>query len=253
MPLPEFDVVRVETTYADLRPTDRIVAQDGTVWPIADLGIGSNGAMISFWLSDPVSRVKMHNMTKARNDSVTVERIPTHAEDVAKAEAEFPEPGQRVEPGEVIGRIGSTGNSIGLHLQLGAAVTAEVTAEDVAKAGAEFLTGEDGPIYLAEETSGYGVELLSQELGAVVTAEVTAEEVDQAKEAAATDTPIEILAFAEMTPLEQRSHLYLLHGVFAYDLQSRDELVATHEQAHADHAAGKLNSRQIPHTHGVPK
>jgi hypothetical protein len=209
MPLPEFDVVRVETTYADLRPTDRIVAKDGTVWPIVELD--GHQAVVTFWLCDPVTKIKTHLMNKQPADPVTVERIPTHAEDVAKAEAEFPE-------------------------------APRATQEEIDS----FVARANAPLPDA-------VELVKEELGAVVTAEVTAEEVDGAKEAAATDTPVEIIPFTEMTPLEQRSHLYLLHGVFAHDLQGRDELIALHDQAHADHAAGKLNARQIPHTHGVPK
>jgi hypothetical protein len=221
---PEFNVERIETTYADLRPTDRIVAKDGTVWPIAELEYHLGLDVQRFWLCDPVTKVKTHFMAKELADPVTVERIPTHAEDVAKAEAEFPGPVPSSDaPDEVFDEWNRT--------------EAEFPGKPLAEA-VEEVTGEKG------------VEVVREIIDGVVTAEVTAEEIDAARQAVATDTPVEIIPFAEMTPLEQRSHLYLLHGVFSNDFQSRSDLVATHDQAHADHTAGKLNARQIPHTHG---
>jgi hypothetical protein len=78
--------------------------------------------------------------------------------------------------------------------------------------------------------------------------EYTQREHDAAVEATE-ENPVSLPPFPDMTPLEQRSHLYLLHGVFAFDLKSRDELNDMHNEAHRLHAAGELNAQHIPHTH----
>ena len=77
---------------------------------------------------------------------------------------------------------------------------------------------------------------------------MTAAEVDAAN-AATEDSPVGLPAFADMTILEMRSHLYLLHGVYAHDLRSRAETMAMHDQAHVDQEAGRLQSAYVPHVH----
>ena len=80
--------------------------------------------------------------------------------------------------------------------------------------------------------------------------EYTATEYDAAN-TATDEQPVSLPAFDSMTPLEQRSHLYLLHGVFSFDLKSREELADMHSGAHLSHDAGSLKSRYIPHVHEV--
>ena len=192
----------IDTTYADLRPTDLVIDKSGQAWPLDDLATNGDVEVfgVTFWLCDPVTNVKMHHLTKPGSDSVKVSRLPTQADEAAKLEADFN------------------------------------TAAELSKAGVEEAD---------MATAVAGVEAL---LGGTVEAEVTAEEVDAAA-AATDDAPVSLPPFADMTPLEQRSHLYLLHGLFGSDVTGKAELAAIHDQAHAQHDAGTLKNRHVPHVH----
>jgi hypothetical protein len=78
--------------------------------------------------------------------------------------------------------------------------------------------------------------------------EYSATEFDAAN-TATDDSPVRLPAFDTLTPLEARSHLYLLHGIFAADLKGRDELAGMHAEAHRQHADGSLKSAYVPHVH----
>lgn len=84
-------------------------------------------------------------------------------------------------------------------------------------------------------------------LGAKVVADVTTEQLAEA-EAATKDQPVQVALFADMTVLERRTHLYLLHGIYAQDLDSMRDLERIHDDAHA----GRVKSRETPHTHVAP-
>jgi hypothetical protein len=190
---------RTETTYADLRPDDQIEDKSGNRWPIADLvstepvpwAKNDPGASVkvNFWLCDLVTNIKLHLMNMEPLGKVTVWRLPKHADQVEKLEAEFP--------------------------------------------GTEITTTEVAIMEIYDK------------IGATVDLEATAQEIDAAIEAEDTGLPIEILAFEDMTDLEKRSHLYVLHGIYATDLQSRAQLAVTHSEMHA----GKVSARSVPHTH----
>jgi hypothetical protein len=147
---------------------------------------------VSFWLCDLVTNIKTFSMVKEPGDPVTVHRLMKHADQVAKLEAEFPE-----------------------------------------------------PTYARDETVTWGEGVTIETLGATVDLEATAAEIDAAIEAEDTGLPVELIGFAEMTDLEKRSHLYVLHGIYATDLQSRAQLTETHDQAHE----GRVTSRSVPHVH----
>lgn len=187
----------VETTYADLRPTDLVIDKSGKAWPIAEL---FHDTQISgFWLSDPLTKVRMHHVTKFKTDTVTVSRVPDE-----------PAPAYSDMPDEVFNEV------------------------------AHDLTGAE----LHEAVAAV------EEIGGEVEVTYTEKEADAAK-AATDDSPVRLPAFEDMTILEMRSHLYLLHGVYAHDMKSRVDTIAMHVQAHADHEAGRLASRHVPHVHEV--
>jgi hypothetical protein len=50
-------------------------------------------------------------------------------------------------------------------------------------------------------------------------------------------------AWEELTRLEQKSHLYLLHGVYSEDVTFGEKLSELHAEAHAGDAD------RVPHTH----
>jgi hypothetical protein len=123
-------------------------------------------------------------------------------------------------------------------------------ADEAAKLEAEILAGVTEAV-----TNPENLISMDEALANVATivepeplVEYTATEYDAAN-TATDDQPVRLPAFESMTPLEQRSHLYLLHGVFSFDLKSREELAAMHAEAHNARAAGVLNSRHIPHVH----
>jgi hypothetical protein len=204
----------IDTTYADLRPTDLVIDKSGQAWPIADISVtGDTAAMVAvvdFWLCDPVTNIRMHAMSRDGDADVKVSRLPTQADEASKLEADF--------PGYGTGKVGDAP-------PYPKALDIDANYVDITEAVAAV-----------------------EEIGGTVEAEVTAAEVDAAA-AATDDAPVSLPPFADMTPLEQRSHLYLLHGLYGSDVTGKAELIAIHDQAHAQHDAGTLNSRHIPHVH----
>lgn len=68
---------------------------------------------------------------------------------------------------------------------------------------------------------------------------------ERAREAAeATGEPMSLPPFAEFTDPEMRSHIFLVHGVYAHDLKTRKALVKLHDDLHADERAP-----HAPHDH----
>ena len=226
----------IDTTYADLRPSDLVIDKSGQAWPLDDLkGSDSTDAkiLVEFWLCDPVTKVKQHLMAKTATDAVKVSRLPTQADEAAKLEADFPKSGSPAS---------GTGVTTG-SVETGATNSTE-TDSIIESAGADNNVYANAVVSLEEAVAAV------EEIGGTVEAEVTAAEVDAAA-AATDDAPLTIIPFAYMTPLEARSHCYLLHGVYGHDLVSKVELAALHDQAHAATAAGTLNSRHVPHVHEV--
>jgi hypothetical protein len=89
------------------------------------------------------------------------------------------------------------------------------------------------------------VEVLKEEVGAEVIAEQTAAEKEVLDAAEVSDLPAELPRFSEFTDLEARSHLYLVHGIYAHDVKTKKALTALHDEHHADEAA-----KFVPHVHG---
>jgi hypothetical protein len=230
------DRQRIETTYADLRPDDQIEDKSGNRWLLASLV--KDAGTVGFWLCDIVTNIKLHNITKNGADPVTVWRLPKHADQVAQLEAETPES----DPADY--------GYADLPRRNGIAVIPNRMPEDEICRTCKHPATEHSPgkfsIYgVCPVTAEEAVETVTEQLGATVDIEATAAEVDAAIVAEDTGIPVEILAFEDMTDLEKRSHLYVLHGVIAYDLQSRLELTNTHNGAHS----GEVMSRTVPHTH----
>lgn len=209
----------IDTTYADLRPTDLVIDKSGQAWPIKEMV--QAGDKVWFWLCDPVSKMKMHFMGKEPADPVKASRLPTQADEVSKLEADFPV-------------VADT---------IWCSYCAAAHSVDDCPQHQGRTDEEEGA------RSGWAEAVAAvEEIGGTVEAEVTAAEVDAAA-AATDDAPVSLPPFADMTPLEQRSHLYLLHGLYGSDVTGRAELIAIHDQAHTQHDAGTLNSRHVPHVH----
>jgi hypothetical protein len=117
-------------------------------------------------------------------------------------------------------------------------VEVESHAAEVERLEAEF----PGPVTEMERT-GESVEVIAEALDAEVVAEESAEESDQRRQAEATGEPVTLPAWAELTHLEQQSHLYLLHGVYAADVTFGEKLTELHDEAHASDAD------RVPHVH----
>jgi hypothetical protein len=81
----------IDTTYADLRPSDLVIDKSGQAWPLDAISSSEDGTTI-FWLCDPVSKARAHLISKQSGDAVKVSRRPTQADEAAKLEADFPKP-----------------------------------------------------------------------------------------------------------------------------------------------------------------
>lgn len=84
--------------------------------------------------------------------------------------------------------------------------------------------------------------------GAMPAAEVVAHESKPEElartEAAAPGRPVPLPLFTDMTDLEQKSHLFLLHGAFAEDVEDRAKRATMHDDLHA-----KGHVRMVAHAH----
>lgn len=83
----------------------------------------------------------------------------------------------------------------------------------------------------------------AETLGGEVLAEESAE-VEAQREAAEADSskPMALPPFSEFTDLEKRSHLFLVHGVYAHDVKSRKRLDELHDE---DHARGEARDGHV--------
>jgi hypothetical protein len=220
--------ITLDTTYADLRESDLVIDKSGQAWPLGDLD--RDEIACTFWLLDPVTKIKMHNMASVLDAAVKVSRLPTQADEAAKLEADFPK-----SSAPASGEGSEAEFPVSDDPAWIAAVTGlEPTSDEVAALAA----GADSFVSMEEAVAAV------EEIGGTVEAEVTAAEVDAAA-AATEDAPVTLPPFADMTPLEQRSHLYLLHGVYGHDLVSKAELGALHDEAHLT----PPQSRYVPHSH----
>lgn len=95
-------------------------------------------------------------------------------------------------------------------------------------------------------TPDRGIENVKAILSAEVVTEVTTEQQAEADRATETE-PAVIPQFDSLTDLEQRSHLYLLHGIWADDLKPRATVAGLHAELHAGTA--KVESKYVPHRH----
>jgi hypothetical protein len=86
-------------------------------------------------------------------------------------------------------------------------------------------------------------EEVAEMTGGEVVARESAAEHDARTEAETTGDPVILPPFEEMTDLEKRSHLYLLHGVYCGDVKFREKLDELHVEAHAPERRG------VPHEH----
>ena len=108
-----------------------------------------------------------------------------------------------------------------------------------------FLVENDGVHTPTITELPKAVETVTETLGAETIATETADEADARTKAALTGIPVDLPKFEEMTPLEMHSHLYLLHGVYAYDVKVPAELTTLHDETHRNPVASKT----VAHVH----
>lgn len=267
---------KIEATYADLRDDDLLVAKDGARWHVSGVTpMVHDMVAVSFWLGDARTKVRAHHLTKPAGEPCTVWRITKHADDVKALEdgSTLPDPS--------VGRMRTTAEEqAALEAAHPKAWAPAGTVNDtflpdpgasdptssppVPAAGTRPLPGVASPeedarraalvasfVARADTAPAHEAARLAVEAGmpgAVVEVDVTAAEVDAAR-VATDDEPVEVPLFESMTDLEQRSHLYVLHGIFAQDVEDRIERMKLHVACHRDQAANKIRGRHTPHVH----
>jgi hypothetical protein len=271
----------IDITYAELRDDDVLVDKSGGHWLVSGVehvpASGPTWPTVTFWLCDPRTRVRLHHMTKPAGDPCKVERVATHADDVAALEAgsALPDPSQNPHrtagAGTTPTTMTSNGSSASSRTGIGVPATtkdpgvSDPTSSPPVRAAGTPTPGLPGVASPEEDarraavidktfTGDYdayhddGVAAAAAGLGATVDVDLTAAQVDEARKAT-DDDPVEVALFESMTDLEQRSHLFVLHGLFADDLDGRVERQAMHVDAHREQAKGKLYSLHRPHVH----
>lgn len=103
-------------------------------------------------------------------------------------------------------------------------------------------TGTEPEVVPTPEES---VAAVTEELGGEVVAEQTATEREALDAAEVGNVPAELPRFSEFSDLEARSHLYLVHGIYAHDVKTKKAMTALHDEHHADAGA-----KFVPHVHG---
>lgn len=281
------DPVKIDTTYAELRDDDLLVAKDGARWHVSGVVKSTvktaRGDVVEFWLGDARTKVRAHHMTKPAGDPCTVLRTPTHADDVAALEAGSTLPDPSTAPHAPAGGALLTTNAAKGAATPGASTilagggsadpgASDPTSSPPAPAAGTPIPGLPG-VASAEEDArrkavleqtfsadqraniaanhAAAVAAVEQGMpGAAVEVDVTAAEVDAARKSTE-DDPVVLPLFESMTDLEQRSHMFVLHGVFTDDVEDRPERQRLHVEAHKQTAAGKLRSRSTPHEHSA--
>lgn len=123
---------------------------------------------------------------------------------------------------------------------------ANAIQEKAVEAGEQHLPEPE-----VEPTPEQAEQAVAEVLGGQKLAETTPEQEAAATRAAVTGEPVALPTFASMTPLEARTHLYLLHGIYGHDVPTMAELTTLHDDAHEAWAKGTVIARYIAHTHGA--
>lgn len=116
-------------------------------------------------------------------------------------------------------------------------------AEAIADAEKAIDEGPAGPPE-KEATPEEAVATVEEVLDGEVIAEETADHEEARDLARAGGDPMSLPPFEEFTDPEMRSHLYLVHGVYAHDVKTRKALVKMHDDLHADE-----KGQHTPHNH----
>jgi hypothetical protein len=226
-------------TYAELRDDDILIDKSGGRWHVSGVEAWHPEKIeISFWLGDARTKVRAHHMTKPAGDPCTVDRAETLRDTVEKLEAQWPkDPSQTpVADGPPIASDSSASEKSATPRTETGAAEAEPWA---------WLKETD------EQQHEAAVVAVEQEMpGAKIDTDSTAAEVDAAAKST-DDDPVVLPLFETMTPLEQRSHLFVLHGVFADDLDDAKTLCDLHFNVTRDRAQLKLRSVYKPHEHSA--
>lgn len=106
-------------------------------------------------------------------------------------------------------------------------------AEDIEQREAEVDAAEaptSEPVTIAEAVAA------AEALGARIVAEETADHEAARNLARASGEPMSLPPFDKMTDPEKRSHIFLLHGVYAHDVKTAKALGKMHDDLHNDEA-----------------
>jgi hypothetical protein len=126
---------KTEIQYADLTGADIIVDKNGNEWAVTDVDTKADSEQsVTFWLTE--KGVKMHRLSKPPNDTVTVLREPTRAEDIEQREAE-------VDAAEApTSEPATEAEAVAAVEAIGGAVVAEETADHEAARNLARASGE---------------------------------------------------------------------------------------------------------------
>lgn len=201
------NVTPVDTTYGDLKHGETILDKSGNSWVVHTPTLYGMEVAFSLADADTPSIPKHVGMTKPADAEVRVMRAPSQADEVEVREREVDEARGMVP---------------------------------------EFEVDEHGKrVPAGEPTVEQAVETIMETLGeAEVVAEQSADEHD-ALAVATESAPTELPRFSEFSDLEARSHLYLVHGIYAHDVKTKKAMTALHDEHHADQGA-----KFVPHIHG---
>lgn len=227
----------MEIKAAELVDGDVIVDKSGTEWKVTGVQIPDREPnaefrfddVVAFWIGSP----PVHSMVKAWDDTVTVLRDTPAPEWATPKRDDDPVP---VEVGD-----SGDGEAVAERPVEDVALDCDVEENHVH----DVVTGE--PITEAKAKE----RLVADKLGGVVLAEES--KAHEAARVAATVTgeAMTLPEFEEFTILEARSHLFLLHGVFAEDVKSGADLIDMHAELHA---TAEKPGRWVRHEHvaGAP-
>lgn len=211
----------IERRYCELRDGDVVVDKKGTRWHVSE--VDPTATHVSFYLG-AVAGEKRYKVTKDLDDLVKIERTLSHAEEVAKREAEVSLANHAYASGPVGCRVIIGGKMCPFteaqHDATATSREAQKTAPSVARAAREAL-------------------------GAEVVAEIPAETSDTAAKATEAEPTTIGKSWSDMTPLEMRSHLVVFHTYYGESAQTVAELTEHHVAIHA----GMVKSPTIPHVH----
>lgn len=191
---------RHEITYAELVERDRILDKNENEWLALDVTHDGHAGTVTAvaFWLADATGVRLHHLSKPVGDAVSVLRQATRDEALDEAEAD---------------------------IDAGPAMQADLWGD-----------GAEEPVWRDDDEEP--VSVVADIMGGEVIASETADHEAARNLARAGGEPLHLPPFSEFTDPEQRSHIFLVHGVYAHDVKTRKALATMHDDLHT-HEAGK--------------